>query len=154
MKKHILLLVTLVFAATAWTQAQTVLDFKLVNNTGEDFYAVYLTDTGTQDWGEDILPQDIVRDGAIVDITFEYVDDDPYVGEDPVDSITDKINQKLDAKDKVNPVMATANEDKEKEKDDPKVEEDLEGAIAYKFNEKVVYILLKYIYSLIQFFMK
>lgn len=76
MKKHILLLVTLVFAATAWTQAQTVLDFKLVNNTGEDFYAVYLTDTGTQDWGEDILPQDIVRDGAIVDITFEYVDDE------------------------------------------------------------------------------
>lgn len=76
MKKHILLLVTLVFAATAWTQAQTVLDFKLVNNTGKDFYAVYLTDTGTQDWGEDILPQDIVRDGAIVDITFEYVDDE------------------------------------------------------------------------------
>ena len=76
MKKHILLLVTLVFAATTWTQAQTVLDFKLVNNTGEDFYAVYLTDTGTQDWGEDILPQDIVRDGAIVDITFEYVDDE------------------------------------------------------------------------------
>lgn len=76
MKKHILLLVTLVFAATTWTQAQTVLDFKLVNNTGKDFYAVYLTDTGTQDWGEDILPQDIVRDGAIVDITFEYVDDE------------------------------------------------------------------------------
>lgn len=76
MKKHILLLVALVFAATTWTQAQTVLDFKLVNNTGKDFYAVYLTDTGTQDWGEDILPQDIVRDGAIVDISFEYVDDE------------------------------------------------------------------------------
>ena len=76
MKKHTLLLVAFVFAATTWTQAQTVLDFKLVNNTGKDFYAVYLTDTGTQDWGEDILPQDIVRDGAIVDITFEYVDDE------------------------------------------------------------------------------
>ena len=56
MKKHILLLVTLVFAATTWSQAQTILDFKLVNNTGEDFYAVYLTETTTQDWGEDILP--------------------------------------------------------------------------------------------------
>ncbi len=76
MKKLTLLLVALVFAATTWTQAQTVLDFKLVNNTGEDFYAVYLTETNTQDWGEDILPQDIVRDGAIVDITFEYVDDE------------------------------------------------------------------------------
>jgi hypothetical protein len=29
MKKHILLLVALVFAATTWTQAQTILDFKL-----------------------------------------------------------------------------------------------------------------------------
>jgi hypothetical protein len=76
MKKHILLLVALVFAATTWTQAQTVLDFKLVNNTGEDFYAVYLTETNTQDWGEDILPADIVEDGDIIAIKFEYVDDE------------------------------------------------------------------------------
>lgn len=76
MKKHILLLVAFVFAATTWTQAQTVLDFKLVNNTGKDFYAVYLTDTGTQDWGEDILPAKIVEDGATIDIKFEYVDDE------------------------------------------------------------------------------
>jgi hypothetical protein len=76
MKKHILLLVALVFAATTWTQAQTVLDFKLVNNTGEDFYAVYLTETNTQDWGEDILPADIVEDGDIIAIKFEYVGDE------------------------------------------------------------------------------
>jgi hypothetical protein len=74
MKKQLLLIVALVFAATTWTQAQTVLDFKLVNNTGEDFYAVYLTDTDTQDWGEDILPEDIVKDGDTIDITFEDVD--------------------------------------------------------------------------------
>ncbi len=73
MKKHILLLVALVFAATTWTQAQTILEFKLVNNTGEDFYAVYLTDTDTQNWGEDILPEDIVKDGDTIDITFEDV---------------------------------------------------------------------------------
>ena len=76
MKKHILLLVAFVFAATTWTQAQTVLDFKLVNNTGEDFYAVYLTETTTTNWGEDILPEDIVEDGATIDITFKYVDDE------------------------------------------------------------------------------
>ena len=76
MKKHILLLVALVFAATTWTQAQTILDFKLVNNTGEDFYAVYLTETTTTNWGEDILPEDIVEDGATIDITFEYVNDE------------------------------------------------------------------------------
>jgi hypothetical protein len=76
MKKHILLLVAFVFAATTWTQAQTVLDFKLVNNTGEDFYAVYLTETTTTNWGEDILPEDIVENGATIDITFKYVDDE------------------------------------------------------------------------------
>ena len=76
MKKHILLLVALVFAATTWSQAQTILDFKLVNNTGEDFYAVYLTETTTTNWGEDILPEDIVEDGATIDITFKYVDDE------------------------------------------------------------------------------
>jgi hypothetical protein len=76
MKKQILLLVALVFAATTWTQAQTVLDFKLVNKTGQTFYAVYLTDTDTEDWGEDILPDAMVEDGDVVDITFDYVDDE------------------------------------------------------------------------------
>jgi hypothetical protein len=74
MKKHTLLLLFLVFAATTWSQAQTVLDFKLVNNTGEDFYAVYLTEASTENWGEDILPEDIVKNGDTIDITFEYVD--------------------------------------------------------------------------------
>lgn len=72
MKKHILLLVATVFAASTWTQAQTVLDFKLVNRTNFSFYAVYLTDTDTEDWGEDILPQDIVIPGGVVDITFNF----------------------------------------------------------------------------------
>ncbi len=76
MKKQILLLVALVFAATTWTQAQTVLDFKLVNKTGQTFYAVYLTDTDTEDWGEDILPDAMVEDGDVVDISFNYVDDE------------------------------------------------------------------------------
>lgn len=76
MKKHTLLLVAFVFAATTWTQAQTVLDFKLVNNTGKDFYAVYLTETTTTNWGEDILPEDIVEDGDTIAIKFEYVNDE------------------------------------------------------------------------------
>jgi hypothetical protein len=76
MKKQLVLIVALLFAATTWTQAQTVLDFKLVNNTGHSFYAVYLTDTDTEDWGEDILPDDIVEDEAVIDIEFDYVDDE------------------------------------------------------------------------------
>lgn len=76
MKKQLLLIVALVFAATTWTQAQTVLDFKLVNNTGYTFYGVYLTDTDTEDWGEDILPEAMVEDGDTIDITFDYIDDE------------------------------------------------------------------------------
>jgi hypothetical protein len=76
MKKQLVLIVALVFAATTWTQAQTVLDFKLVNETGHAFYAVYLTDTDTEDWGEDILPENIVEDGDTIDITFDYVGDE------------------------------------------------------------------------------
>jgi len=76
MKKHTLILVAFVFAASAWTQAQTVLDFKLVNNTGEDFYAAYLTETTTTNWGEDILPKNIVKDGDTIDIRFENVNNE------------------------------------------------------------------------------
>jgi len=76
MKKQLFLIVALVFAATTWTQAQTVLDFKLVNKTGNTFYAVYLTDTDTEDWGEDILPDAMVEDGDVIDITFDYIDDE------------------------------------------------------------------------------
>jgi len=76
MKKQLLLIAALVFAATTWTQAQTVLDFKLVNKTGHAFYAVYLTDTDTEDWGEDILPDAMVEDGDVIDISFDYVDDE------------------------------------------------------------------------------
>jgi hypothetical protein len=76
MKKQLVLIVALLFAASTWTQAQTVLDFKLVNKTGNTFFAVYLTDTNTEDWGEDILPDAMVEDGDVIDISFDYVDDE------------------------------------------------------------------------------
>lgn len=76
MKKQLLLIVAFVFAATTFTQAQTVLDFKLHNKTGYSFYAVYLTDTETQNWGEDILPDAMVEDGDVIDITFDYINDE------------------------------------------------------------------------------
>ena len=76
MKKQLLLIVAFIFAATTFTQAQTVLDFKLLNKTGYSFYAVYLTDTDTQNWGEDILPDAMVEAGDVIDITFDYIDDE------------------------------------------------------------------------------
>lgn len=37
---------------------------------------MYLTDTDTEDWGEDILPDAMVEDGDVIDISFDYVDDE------------------------------------------------------------------------------
>jgi hypothetical protein len=64
-------------------------DFTLVNRTGYDLSHVYVAPTKSDDWGEDIMGQDIVPDGATVNVTFsraastcrwdlkvDYADDD------------------------------------------------------------------------------
>ena len=50
--------------------AQSVLDFKIVNNTGFDLYGVYVSEANTTEWGSDILPKDIVRNGATINVSF------------------------------------------------------------------------------------
>ncbi len=42
-------------------KAQTFLDFTLVNNTGEDLYGVYVSETVNESWGSDIIPTDILK---------------------------------------------------------------------------------------------
>ncbi len=42
-------------------KAQTILDFTLVNNTGEDLYGVYVSETVNESWGSDIIPTDILK---------------------------------------------------------------------------------------------
>jgi len=56
----------LVFAAGQ----NPVLDFKLVNKTGVDVYAVYISPSEVNDWEEDILDVDVLEDGESVDIEF------------------------------------------------------------------------------------
>lgn len=45
-------------------------DFTLANETGMDIYEVYVSPYHSDNWEEDVLDVDILRDGEEVDITF------------------------------------------------------------------------------------
>ena len=52
-------------AARAGTQ-----DFTLINQTGVDVYSLYISESSSDDWEEDVLGEDMLLDGDRVDITF------------------------------------------------------------------------------------
>jgi hypothetical protein len=61
------------FAIAGFSQraaAQSILDFKIVNKTGMVLYAVYVGASTDKEWGEDLLPDDVLGDGEEVDIKF------------------------------------------------------------------------------------
>lgn len=45
-------------------------DFTLVNQTGVEIYALYVSPHNSDDWEEDVLGQDTLADGARLDIKF------------------------------------------------------------------------------------
>jgi hypothetical protein len=45
-------------------------DFKLVNATGYELKALYVAPSKSDDWGDDILGQDVLSDGQAVNIHF------------------------------------------------------------------------------------
>lgn len=55
-------------AISASAQAQQ--DFTLINNTGVEIYALYVTPSNAKDWGGDILGADTLPVGETLDITF------------------------------------------------------------------------------------
>lgn len=52
-------------AAHAGTQ-----DFTLINQTGVDVYSLYISESSSDDWEEDVLGEDMLLDGDRVDISF------------------------------------------------------------------------------------
>lgn len=50
--------------------AQAAQNFRLINQTGVEIYALYVTPSGAKDWGEDILGADTLDDGSALDISF------------------------------------------------------------------------------------
>ena len=69
---------TLAFAAAAVSAslvssaglAQGRQDFTLVNRTGYTISEVYVAPTRSDDWEEDVMGQDVLNNGDVVEITF------------------------------------------------------------------------------------
>ncbi len=45
-------------------------DFRLVNKTGYELDAVFLSPTGANNWGRDVMGRDVLGDGEAVNIKF------------------------------------------------------------------------------------
>jgi hypothetical protein len=45
-------------------------DFKMVNATGYELKALYVSPSKSDDWGDDILGQDVLSDGQVVNVHF------------------------------------------------------------------------------------
>ena len=56
--------------ATGWVRAGEQ-DFTLVNKTGVVIHAVYVSPSGVNEWGKDILGKDTLANGESVAITFD-----------------------------------------------------------------------------------
>ena len=67
-----ILLAVGVFSAlsTIKASAQAAQDFTLVNKTGVEIYALYVTPHNANAWGEDILGADTLLNGETLDISF------------------------------------------------------------------------------------
>ncbi len=68
MKKIILIAALSLFSVVA--KAQSAMDFTFVNQTGEILWGLYVSETMNLEWGEDLLPSEVIGDGEEVKITF------------------------------------------------------------------------------------
>ena len=50
-------------------------DFTLVNETGVEINAIYISPAASDDWEEDILGDDVLEDGEELDVTFSANED-------------------------------------------------------------------------------
>jgi hypothetical protein len=67
-KTFFTLMLVMLFAG--FVNAQSVLDFTLENATGEDLYGMYVSPVSDDNWGEDIIPEDILPNGHEVEVKF------------------------------------------------------------------------------------
>jgi hypothetical protein len=90
-------------------------DFRLINKTGYELKALYVSPSKSDNWGEDILGQDVLVDGQAVNVHFNptaqtckwdlkvtYTDDDSNAVWSDIDLCTvDKITIHYDRKNDV-----------------------------------------------------
>jgi hypothetical protein len=59
--------------ATVYSQ-----DFTIVNDTGIEIYAIYVSPTGEASWGDDLLTTDTLPSGSSTDIVFDTEVEEQY----------------------------------------------------------------------------
>ncbi|MEA4807352.1 hypothetical protein LNN31_16180 [Acetobacterium wieringae] len=59
--------------ATVYSQ-----DFTIVNDTGIEIYAIYVSPTGEASWGDDLLTTDTLPTGSSTDIVFDTEVEEQY----------------------------------------------------------------------------
>lgn len=57
-------------SANAFAAQNRKLDFSLVNKTGLTIEEVYVSPSDDDEWGEDVMGKDVLKDGESVDIEF------------------------------------------------------------------------------------
>ncbi len=73
--RHLLFAALFAFAfASPALAADAKQDFELVNKTGYDLNAVYVSPSKANDWDQDIMGQDVLGDGESVEIAFDRAD--------------------------------------------------------------------------------
>ncbi|MBB5693398.1 hypothetical protein [Muricoccus pecuniae] len=70
MQRHLLAALGLALAMPSMAEAQSRLDFTLVNRTGYEINEVYVGPTSSSSWGRDIMGQGTLADGRSVDVQF------------------------------------------------------------------------------------
>lgn len=71
LRKNMKRLLAFVLFFFAYTQAQAqFLDFTLVNRTGDIIWGMHVSSSTSPEWGDDIIPTDILDDGKSVNVTF------------------------------------------------------------------------------------
>jgi len=70
MKLSALAICVFVASLTASAVAQSKLDFTLKNDTGLVISELYVSPSNSEDWEEDVLGKDVLKDGESLDITF------------------------------------------------------------------------------------
>ena len=63
------------FLMAAYTSVAGDQDFTIVNKTGVEINAVFVSPTAAEDWQEDVLGDDTLSDGEKVEITFSSDED-------------------------------------------------------------------------------
>jgi archaellum component FlaG (FlaF/FlaG flagellin family) len=71
MKKYYFFSLILLFI-TLNAYAQNRPSVRIVNNTGYDIYYLYIRQTATEDWEEDVLDEDVLLDGDYINVELLY----------------------------------------------------------------------------------